>query len=159
MHLNKHPIAWVLLAALAGGALAQNEKSDWPEGSAMHTGMGHAQRLEHAMQSLETKQAGLMAAVRGDGSYSDRRLQLALESQHQAWMAYRSAECELVGALSGAGGAWPSTYATQCEANLSERRLRTVTAAARCVRKLPAANRALDQNRCLYQLGPLALAR
>jgi uncharacterized protein YecT (DUF1311 family) len=79
----------------------------------------------------------------------------ALKSQESAWLKYRTDECELIGSLSGAGGTWPSTYANQCESNLTDQRLRRVRSALACVAKIPSDKRLFDQNACLYQLAPL----
>jgi uncharacterized protein YecT (DUF1311 family) len=87
----------------------------------------------------------------------DERVISALKAQQAAWRRYRSDECELAGALTGAGGSWPSTYAVRCEANLTELRVRRTRSAIRCVMALPLSKRRLDQSRCLYQLLPLAV--
>lgn len=143
------------IAACIGVATpaSADPKADWPEGSAMHTGYLHLEKRDAFARLLERRQAELLALVeQGSG---DARLVQALRAQHEAWLAYRTHECELIGALTGAGGSWPSTYAVQCEANLTDRRYRRVHAALRCIRRIPADDRAFEQSRCLQQLAPL----
>ena len=125
----------------------------------MHTGFNYVERRDHFAKLLEKKQAELLALVDKDRKYPNERLSQAITAQHEAWLKYRVFECELIGSLSGAGGSWPSTYAVQCEANLTDLRFRTVSSAIRCIGKLPAEGREFEQNRCLYQLSPLTIGK
>jgi uncharacterized protein YecT (DUF1311 family) len=145
--------------------LAQPEKANqpqtWPEGSAMRTGELLVEKQKQTEKVLAAKHQELVklvsAASSADGSIkADARLVAAIKAQQAAWLKYRVDECELVGTLSGAGGTWPSTYANQCEANLTDLRLRRVRSALRCITKIPVGDRLSDQNACLYQLAPLA---
>jgi hypothetical protein len=81
----------------------------------------------------------------------------ALKAQQLAWRHYVPAECEFSGALTGAFGSWPSTYAVRCEANLMENRVRRTRAAIDCIKAITPELRWSEQNRCLYQLTPLAV--
>ena len=77
----------------------------------------------------------------------------ALTDQQVSWEKYRSDECRLLGSLSGARGGWLSVYQTECDVNLTEARLRSVTSAIKCIEKVPfGSSERLD---CLYQLAPL----
>ena len=77
----------------------------------------------------------------------------ALTDQQVSWEKYRSDECRLLGSLSGARGGWLSVYQTECDVNLTEARLRSVTSAIKCIEKIPfGSSERLD---CLYQLAPL----
>lgn len=132
----------------------------WPEGSAMHTGLLLAQHAKEVDIALERSHNDLLKLVSSsksaDGSLgTDERLLQALKSQQAAWLKYKSEECELIGSLTGAGGSWPSTYASRCELNHSELRLRRVRAAIRCIERLSADKRIFEQNNCLQQLAPL----
>lgn len=148
------------LALVAAPAMAQEES--WPEGSAMHTGGLEVKRRDAASAVLETLNGRLLTLVSEAKTQSpplppDGRLIKALEAQQTAWKRYVRDECELVGALSGSGGSWPSTYAVRCQANLAELRVRRARAAISCIEKMPPARRRLEQNRCLYQLATLAV--
>lgn len=154
----------VLISSLVSTAALPEECSDrpecWPEGSAMHTGLLLVQRQKEAERALERNHGELLrvvsAAKSEDGSLgTDERLLEALKSQQAAWLKYKADECELIGSLTGAGGSWPSTYATQCEVNHLEQRNRRVRSALRCIEKIPKSRRLFGQNDCLQQLAPL----
>lgn len=57
-----------------------------------------------------------------------------------------------MGALTGAGGSWPSTYAVACELKQTQQHLRQVRAALKCLDKMPVKEHWLEQNRCLSPL-------
>lgn len=150
------PVFLVLSIPLA--AQAEVECTDrpecWPEGSAMHTGLLLARQLEQAEALLARQHDALLKLVTVS-AHGDSRLLNALGAQQAAWLNYRGEECELIGALTGAGGSWPSTYALRCKLNHTEQRLRRVRSAFRCVSNMPPEQRVWDQNRCLQQLAPL----
>lgn len=152
-------LAIVQLCFLPSVAMSQDAKTDWPPGSAMHTGLGLVEKRDYFAGLLEKKNAELVELVVRDRKFPDDRLAKALQAQHASWLLHRVAECELVGSLSGAGGSWPSTYAVQCEANLTDLRFRTVSSAIRCIQRIPVAQREFEQNRCLYQLAPLTFGK
>ncbi|MEB3322627.1 MAG: lysozyme inhibitor LprI family protein [Synechococcaceae cyanobacterium] len=126
----------------------------------MRTGLLLVERrkeLERILAQDHTTLIRIVSSNTGpDGAFpGGARLLAALKAQQKAWLAYRSEECELVGSLSGAGGSWPSTHASQCEVDRTEQRLRRVRAAIRCVESLPLEKRWLEQNECLEPLAPL----
>jgi uncharacterized protein YecT (DUF1311 family) len=132
----------------------------WPEGSSMHTGLLLVERQKTLEKTLAQKHEELIKTVSSaTGPSGDvmggERLLTALKTQQEAWLKYRTDECELIGSLTGAGGTWPSAYANKCETNHTEQRLRRVRAAIRCVEKLPIEKRWYEQNNCLQQLAPL----
>jgi uncharacterized protein YecT (DUF1311 family) len=86
---------------------------------------------------------------------TDLRLMAALQAQQKAWMSTLGDECELVGALTGAGGVWPSAHAKQCEVDQLQARLRRVRETQQSILKLPDARRLLEQNICLQGLSVL----
>ncbi len=120
----------------------------------MHTGLLAVQQRDKLDKLIAARHAELMRAV--TASSEDLRLIKGLKSQQTAWTQYRTEECGLIGALTGAGGSWPSTYAVQCETRLAEERARRLLTARRCVEKKVAEKQAFDLNTCLYQLAPLA---
>lgn len=129
----------------------------WPEGSAMHTGLTLRQQQQHAEQSLQRQHETLLqrlgATLDADGQpYRDTRVENALQEQYSARLRYLKTECALVGALTGAGGSWPSTYAMACELKQTQQHQRQVRTALKCLDKIPAKERWLDQNRCLSPL-------
>jgi uncharacterized protein YecT (DUF1311 family) len=143
-------------------AFAEAECTDrtecWPEGSSMHTGIGLVQKQQATEKLLASKHDELIKRVASSSTGEipvDDRLLAALKSQQEAWLKYRTEECELIGSLTGAGGTWPSTYANRCERNHTELRLRRVRSAIRCIDKIPPEKRLFEQNNCLQQLAPL----
>lgn len=135
-----------------------NRPECWPEGSSMRTGLLLARQVQQTEELLASTHDELIALVASSVNgeiHVDQRLLGALKSQQAAWLKYRDEECELIGALTGSGGTWPSTYASRCEANHAEQRLRRVRSAMRCVQRIPAERRLFEQNACLQQLAPL----
>jgi uncharacterized protein YecT (DUF1311 family) len=155
-------VALFLVPAIAFAQAERPERpEDWPEGSSMRTGLLLVEKQKKTEKVLASKHKELVQlvskATSSDGKIqADERLVAALRTQQSAWLKYRVEECELIGSLSGAGATWPSTYANECEANLTDQRLRRVRSALRCIEKLPMDKRLYDQNTCLYQLAPLA---
>lgn len=151
-----------LMILIPLAAFAETKCTDrpecWPEGSAMHTGLLKAQQQKQVEKRLAREHDALIqlvASAASDKALVDERLLAALKTQQAAWLKYRTEECELVGALTGAGGTWPSTYANKCAANHTEQRLRRVRSATRCIQKIPTEQRLFTQNNCLQQLAPL----
>lgn len=141
---------------LAPMASAQEAKPEWPGGSAMAVGAQYRENRDYFSKLLAKKQSQLMARVENKAYKHDHtRLVEALKVQHAAYLIYVTQECELVGALTGAGGSWPSTYAVKCESTLIERRFRRVSDAVACIDKLPPDKQAFGQENCLYQLAQL----
>lgn len=124
----------------------------------MHIGLRLVQKKAADEKLLARKHEELVKLVSSPSTENvtvDGRLLAALKTQQAAWLKYRTEECELVGALTGAGGTWPSTYAVKCEANHTEQRLRRVRSAIRCIEKMPDEKRIFGQGNCLQQLAPL----
>jgi len=130
----------------------------WPEGSAMHTGLMLVQRqraAETVLQKVHNELISLVASSASGEVKPDERLLAALRTQQVAWLKYRTEECELIGALTGAGGSWQSTYANRCEVNHTEQRRRRLQSAMQCIKKIPLQDRLFEQHNCLQQLAPL----
>ena len=145
----------LLLAHQPLRAATAQDQEEWPAGSAMAVGREHVANRDRFAALLETRHAALLASLAAGDDGGGTRLIEALRAQHRAWLEYRVAECEVAGALTGAGGSWPSTYAVACEARLTERRYRRVDAAAICVRGLAPASRQRDAGACLRRMLPL----
>lgn len=151
-----------LLITFHSTSLCATECADrpecWPSGSSMNVGLRYLERKDVAERRLFGEYEILLKLF--DSSLSEefeinQKLVHALKEQQQAWLQYRTAECELIGALTGAGGTWPSTYASKCESNQTEQRLLRVRSAIRCIKRMPKQKREFAQNRCLQQLAPL----
>lgn len=164
MIMKKIHAALLAFAMIPSFAFAEEQCTDrpecWPDGSAMHTGLLLVEQQRKVDRSLETKHAELIKLVGAASSSNgevkaDERLLAALKTQQVAWLKYRTEECALIGALTGAGGSWPSTYANRCEVNHTQQRLRRVKSAIRCINRIPATERRFSQNDCLQQLAPL----
>lgn len=133
----------------------------WPEGSAMHTGLTYVIYLKKTSIQIKIKFEELIAILSDSPNYNgeknqDYRIISALTAQQKSWEKYRSDECELIGSITGAGGSWPSTYATICELNLAEARLQNLNIAIQCIQQIPLENRWIEQAECLQKLTPLA---
>jgi uncharacterized protein len=133
----------------------------WPSGSAMGEGLLAREDSENKLSKLKKKHDELVKLVASTPNVNgevipDSRVISALTAQQSSWKKYEVDECELIGSLSGAGGSWPSTYATMCERNLIEERLLRVNSAIKCIKKIPLEKRWMDQSGCLQQLAPMA---
>ena len=130
----------------------------WPLGSSMRTGLELRERRDAAEKTLKRSHDKLLALISSKRSTdqwfgNDERLLMALKSQQAAWLKYTSEECELVGSLTMSGGTWPSTYATRCELNHIEQRIRRVRSATRCIHR---PSFFAQEDTCLQQLAPLS---
>jgi uncharacterized protein YecT (DUF1311 family) len=154
-------IATLTMGLMANQTLAQEQCSDkpscWPEGSAMRTAFELKDHLDRTEKTLTQKHQELLLLLSNASGAAkvDGRVITALKAQQDGWLKYRTEECELIGALSGAGGSWPTTHALRCEANHTDRRLRSVQSALACVAKVPKNSSGFDQHACLQQLAPL----
>lgn len=130
----------------------------WPKDSAMHTMLvlgEEGESLERALAAKHDELVRVVATSSTDGLAVDSRLLAALKAQQDAWLRYRTDECELIGSLTGAGGTWPSTWALDCEVKHTRSRLLQVRSAISCIENIPALKRIFEQNECLQQLAPL----
>ena len=158
-HIKFLLFSFFMLAPLCSSASeveCMDRPECWPDGSAMRTGLELRQRTQAVEELLARKHAELVAlASPGNRDGSPDRLRSALIAQQAGWLRYRREECELVGALTGADSAWTSAYATRCEANHAEQRLRRLQSAIRCIERIPSGQRTFQQGRCMQQLAPL----
>ncbi|HTO18133.1 MAG TPA: lysozyme inhibitor LprI family protein [Pseudomonas sp.] len=154
-------LVFALLPTLALAQDCTDRAECWPEGSAMHTGLLLAEELAALDETLAqahralTEQVG-SARVTDETPQDNSLLTKALREQQKAWLKYRSGECRLIGALTGAGGSWPSTYATDCELSLGQQRLEDVQAARECINAISEQDRIFEQGECLRDLAPMA---
>jgi uncharacterized protein YecT (DUF1311 family) len=130
----------------------------------MHTGLLKRQEEKALREQLQKRHKELVTLIstkyveNGVEYFPDERLVKAIQDQQNAWSQFKDSECELIGTLSaGIYSPWQSTYAVQCEVNLTRQRLKRTKHAIRCVKKIPPENRWFAQNTCLYQLAPLAV--
>lgn len=121
----------------------------------MNTGLLLVQKRQATEKRLD-RAYGQLVLLTESASMLGPRVVEALKAEQVEWLKYRDAECELVGALTGAGGTWPSTYAARCEANLTDQRLRRVRSATRCIHRAIAKNQEFEESNCLQQLAPIA---
>ncbi len=145
----------IVLLLLAHALPAMADDDEWPAGSAMATGKLHIKTRTHFEELLAKEQERLIDLVSKsvDANSADERLVNALKALDGSWRQFREAECETFGALTGAGGSWPSTYAVECEAAMTEQRFKRVRAANRCIDRTPEADRwPFSARHCLNQL-------
>lgn len=127
----------------------------------MQTGLLLAEELKALDEALSDAHQALIAKVGAaraseDAPQDNSLLSKALREQQKAWLRYRGGECRLIGALTGAGGAWPSTYAIDCELSLGQQRLEDVQAAHACIDAISEQDRIFEQGECLRDLAPMA---
>ena len=152
----------VLLPALASAqgrpVAPRDEAPCTPEGSALCTGQALLATLAQLDRRLDRRHATLRTLVRGDTTAAGRdvRIEWAVDTLHATWRRLRRDDCELHGALTRAGGSWPSTWALDCEVAATRARLATVDAAIRCIERLPIARREFERFECLTRLRLLA---
>ena len=158
-------LSHALFIALAIPAQAFSERV-WPDTGAMGQGQIYENDKKYFERLVFKKQTELVEKITTDSireingsKYPDQRLVDAVADLHTSWLAYYPKECELIGALSGAGGSWPSTYATRCEANLVYRRFNRLKAAMNCIDRIPERQRPYSLSQCLYQLSPLTYGK
>ncbi len=144
-------LAATALITLATCAHAQGARDDWPEGTAMHTLYVVGDELEAARSALADARDRLLTALDGDVD-EPSPLARAVTSQHESWLAYRNADCELAGALTGAGGAWPSVHGISCRIEHITQRIKAVHAASICLRALPSNGADYERLECLQEL-------
>ncbi len=101
----------------------------------MHTLHVEAERLQAAHATLAAARAGLVTALGGEAD-APPPLAHAVASQHEHWLAYVEADCELAGTLTGAGGSWPAVHGLSCQNQRVAMRIGEVERAATCVRGL-----------------------
>jgi|SRR5690348_3208409 len=148
-----------VLLATAPVALAGTNCTDrpecWPEGSAMNMGLTAVQQRDATQKELARAYTKLVALVSSTNEVLGEEIAKPLQAAQDEWYKYSNAECSLVGALTGAGGSWPSTYTVQCELGLAYQRLRRVRSATRCINREIKVGYGLDWTNCLQQLAPI----
>ena len=154
-------LVFALLPTLGMAEDCTDRPECWPEGSAMHTGLLLAQELTTLDKALGEAHKALIekvgaAPMTEDTPQDNSLLSKALREQQKAWLRYRSGECRLIGALTGAGGTWPSTYANDCELSLGQQRLEDIQAALACIDAISEQDRIFEQGECLRDLAPMA---
>lgn len=137
--------------ALAGQAFAQDDRDQWPEGSARHTLLVEAEREQVLRSALDAAHARLLDAF-DDAPDDPDPLARAVDAQQQAWLAYRGNDCQLAGMLTGAGGAWPHVHALTCGNTMLAQRTALLDAAATCLKELPDGHHRSDVEACLQPL-------
>ncbi len=158
----------LMLTTACFAVAADGECSDrpecWPEGGAVHTSLLRRQTEDKLSRQLQQRHNEIIALIStkhvgidGTEYLDDERLVSAVQSQQKAWNLFKSSECELIGALSAGASPWQSARAVECEMNLTSQRLKRLQHAIRCVKNIAPEDRSFIQQRCLYQLAPLAV--
>ena len=144
-------LALALLALASAPAAAQHSPPDAVPGSALAVIEASVATLDSLDAELARATHRLSAAVLSSDaeSQSNRGVAVALEAEAASWRRYRTGECRLVGAMTGAGGSWPSAWALSCEVEQAAARLAAVRAATACTEALPADARVSDDGACL----------
>ncbi len=131
----------------------------WPVGSAMNTGLKARADLENKSGDMQKLHLELISTLSNLSNFQSEtflraRVISALKAQQSTWVKYEVDECELVGALTGSGGNWPSAYANLCEIDLVKARASALTDAIKCIKAVPLKDSWMQSN-CLNALTPL----
>lgn len=145
------PFAIAVLLAMPPVTHAQDARNEWPKGSAPHTLYVQGERLQADRTSLDQAHASLLEALDNDPTASSS-LARSVASQQAQWLAYRHADCELAGTLTGAGGAWPSVHGLNCEIESIAERLEVVRSATACLHQSGPDAPRYEQLECLQGL-------
>lgn len=152
-------LTFLVTLTLSNFAFAQDD-FPWPPGSAMYVGREYSRNIEYFEIRLNKKHQELIQLIKeSDPRNSDSRLVTAIDNVHTSWQQFKVQECALMGALSGAGGSWPTTHALRCEANLTHRRYLAVRSAIKCIQRVRTKNLPFQIDTCLYQLGSLSIGK
>lgn len=144
-----------LAAAQRPDAASRGEEPCTPEGSAICAGIELSDTLATLDARLDRRHTALVRLVRGDTTArgeEDGRITRAVDTLHATWRRLRGDDCELHGALTQAGGTWPSVWATDCEVAATRARIATVDAVIRCITRMPADERRYRRFDCLSRL-------
>lgn len=132
-----------------------DRKECWPEESANYVAFEHRDELEKTDKQIAKKVTLLIRQVEKASRKTDAPAQLLVmefSAQQQAWNSYRKADCALTGAITGAGGGWPTAYALECEVDVSRRRLKTLESAIECIGKSTAKDGFFRTGECFSAL-------
>ena len=129
--------------------LSPEKEEDWPVGSAMQVGLAHKKRTDVLNKAISARGAELIELIEQDVEEPDAQIQEALNTEQLEWFRYRDASCELVGAATGAGGSWPSTYGAECRVIISQRRLALLEACITELREMEPKNRRWQVEKCI----------
>jgi uncharacterized protein YecT (DUF1311 family) len=129
--------------------LSPEKEEDWPVGSAMQVGLAHNKRTDSLNKAISACGAELLELIGEDGGEPDARIREALNTEQLEWFRYRDASCELVGAATGAGGSWPSTYGAECRVVISQRRLALLEACITELRQMEPQARQWEVAKCI----------
>jgi uncharacterized protein YecT (DUF1311 family) len=122
---------WFVVCALtlswSGAAMSDSHRAeDWPEGSAMHTGLLARERHADADNQLNSvyRQALEKVGLLSNGPELRKRL---TEAQ-RAWILFRDKHCAVEGDYMGGAPTWQSTYTVMCLARTTEQRVKELEA-------------------------------
>ena len=141
------------LPAAGKEASPLQKEEDWPVGSAMQVGLAHNKRAEELDKAILSRGDELLKVIAEGVESPDSRIREALVAERVEWSRYRDASCELVGAATGAGGVWPSTYGAECRVVMSEKRLAGLEACLEELRKLSPQTRQWEVSKCVQMQG------
>lgn len=139
-----------LLTTLVSFAHA-SEKSDWPEGSAMHAGLSQKEILEKKQSKASEIVSKIRRNLEEHRPYQGEHLSNVFGRHNENWGSYVASTCMTVGVMTGAGGSWPSYYALKCETNMIDRRLFNLTNTLQCIKRHIKNKQTYELSDCLYQ--------
>jgi uncharacterized protein YecT (DUF1311 family) len=156
-------VALLLLGLVSQNAVSQDvecsdRKECWPETSGTYASFEKKEESKALEQKLSIAFDALLNTLDvAIPSHLGSGIHQQLEKQQSAWLEYARAECNLVGSLTGSGGAWPVAYSLSCYRNHLQTRLNLVTSARKCLSRPQGTSPSsyFDKNSCLQQLAPL----
>ena len=87
------------------------------------------------------------------------RLVEAIKEHQKAWGLAVQAECEIAGALTGAGSPWQTVEAQKCEAAQVAQRIAATKEALDCLSMAPQEDPSWEQEKCMRPIIPNAPPR
>lgn len=121
-------IVFTLVFLLGHGISFADESKEWPGGSAMHESslaVTEKERYEERSNEILKK---IYSKVNG----FDKN---AIKAQVKALREYAESACMIVGASSGSGGSWPTTYAVRCESGIAYHHYMSLRRALSCIER------------------------
>ncbi|MEH6358593.1 MAG: hypothetical protein V7745_06360 [Pseudomonadales bacterium] len=128
-----------------------SEKSNWPEGSAMHAGLSQKEILEKKQSKASEIVLKIRSNLEEHSPYKGEHLSSVFGRHNESWGDYVASTCMTVGVMTGSGGSWPSYYALTCERNMIDRRLFNLTNTLQCIKRHVKNEQPYELPNCLYQ--------
>ncbi len=117
----------------------------------MYLGLTQKEILEKKQKTVSSLVEQIQSNLEQHKPYYGQQLLSLFKNHNESWINYVDSTCRVVGAMTGAGGSWPSFYSLECETNMNDQRLFTLTNTLQCIKRNTKNNRNYEIPACLYQ--------